>query len=449
MVTDSKKLWQSALDPTEKIKKVHLLGAAGVGMKALKFWLDNSGFEVTGTDDFYHEDWMLPNSEIPNADCLIVTSVIRSNHPHYIWAIKNQIPIFHRAHFIKYLINNKSICVSGTHGKTTTSALTSWILYNTHLKSAFIIGDELKNLSTSTLFRSDFDVCTIESDESDGSMQKLTGSINIITNIDEDHMDFYANVDELICSFQNFSQKCARCIINYNLRDSIIGSNLVTFSLNNAQADFYATNIIEYKNDTYFDLNGKLTLKNLRLNIIGLYNVENAIASISAVFEFFQLFNISLNKLDQSIRKSLETFEGAKKRLDLYKINNVTYVFDYAHHPTAIINVLNIFKKRYNKVYLIIEVHKYIRLKQYFMELIDILSQAYCVGILPVHRVNEETDEALEENFYDLLKQKTICKRIYDIQDIKSLTNEATSQDVILFLGAGKIVKMFYELIKK
>ena len=463
-VDTSLNLWKHDGMPHQNIKSVHIIGAAGVGMRGLRICLDELKFQVSGTDDYNHEPWMIKSDQPFSADCLVVTSVTPVTHPQYIYAKKNNIPIFHRATFLKYIIGQNAICISGTHGKTTTTGILSWIMHNSTLKSSFIIGDILKNLQTYAQFHTNHDVCVVESDESDGSMQKLTGKINLITCIDYDHMDYYKTYDKLQSAFTNFANNCEKCIINYKTLNDVQINNqnnsleqhdtkIITYSIDNQNADVFADNIVEQSDGISFNLRGAHHIDNLFLSMNGLYNLENAIGAIAAALE---------NNVDENvIKQSLLSFQGMKKRLDKYEINGIKYILDYAHHPYAIKQVskaiINQSEKspqrdhansNLNNTYLILEIHKNSRLRNQFDEFVESISQFKNIAILPVHRVNEDLDVELYNKFIDAIKLLGInCIPSENLHHAIEHMKPAAG-DTVLCIGAGKICKSFYEFVK-
>ncbi|QEK38504.1 Mur ligase family protein [Candidatus Cytomitobacter primus] len=501
-----KNLWKTDGLPSNDIKKAHMIGVAGLGMQSLKTWLDTKNYQITGTDDYQHKSWMLKSDQMPiDTDCIIVSSVIKPNHPQCLWAIQNNIPIFHRASFAKYLLSKESICISGSHGKTTTSGLTTWILYNANLNPSFMLGDQIQNLKSSAQYNAhdismhnkDFqhiskqngdseynnkanhkpqNICVIESDESDGSMQKLTGKTNIITNIDEDHMDYYKDRSNLLCSFQNFADQCEKCICHINVKNALNIPNAITYSIQNdtsnpinAQhhtigsnlhgSDIYAENIKFHKNGMLFDVKGLINMKDVFLNIPGIYNIENALAAIAVIIQY----NIS----EETLRTSLSTFKGMKKRIETHKHNDIDFILDYAHHPHSLKLLLQtLSNQKYNNIYCIIEIHKYSRLKKDFDNFVKHISTMKHVALLPVHNVNEYEDSDLFENFYQSIKRhqsaeqniklhqnfqistyNTSCIKVKSIQDIQQFIQSAQKSDAVLFIGAGSVCKLYYDLV--
>lgn len=496
-----KELWKIDSVPNQQFKKVHMIGAAGLGMNALKKWLQSRNYMITETDDYNPTASMIPSNQIPNADCVVVSSVIPKNHPQCIWAVQNDIPIFHRASFVKYLLGDESICVSGSHGKTTTSGLIAWIFYCAEYNPSFILGDKIRNLNSASqyndhsdmfdsMFATDQSIPKIdakqhiyiaESDESDGSMQKLSGKVNVITNIDEDHMDYYRNRENLFNAFKNFANSGEICVCHCNVQNMLDLNNAVTYSIEqDSHADIYATNVKFHENGMLFNVDGKIVLDNVYLNISGKYNVENALAAI-CVATHYQIH-------DQHIKEALSTFQGMNKRMETNIIDNVSYMLDYAHHPHAIKLLFDtINNAKYNAMHVIFEIHKYSRLLKDFNLFIEIITNLRIerganIIILPIHRVHEEFDFELESKFYhsilteielhnsgfatqtcqiDHVKTSNCNPLNYGVMQIKShniddqfqfiddfIKMNAQPNDLVVFIGAGQICKLYYKFIE-
>ncbi|QEK38003.1 hypothetical protein FZC35_01245 [Candidatus Cytomitobacter indipagum] len=557
-----KNLWKTDEFPSNKIKRVHMIGASGLGMQALKVWLQAKNYTISETDDYNSHPHMISANEIPKSDCLIVSSVISKDHPQCIWAIKNNIPIFHRASFAKYLSNEKeSICVSGTHGKTTTSGLITWIMHCAKLNPSFMLGDKMQNLniaslcvknknSNKDLINNDLDdlndnyydneleerkeeICIIESDESDGSMQKLTGDVNVITNIDEDHMDYYENRENIAKSFKNFALSGQICICHQKAKEELNIDSVLTYSLDSkntnslyenikdsnhsksfddsnssesdyfdsnnsskfdsfdnldsntsSQSDVYAKNIKFHQNGMMFDVCGLIEMHNVYLNMLGMHNIENALAAI-CVAVYYNIDEIY-------IRNALSSFQGMKKRLEVNQVNNIDYMLDYAHHPHSIKLLFDtLINYKYSKIYCILEIHKYSRLKKDFnlfiREIANLCNKINTsVAIMPIHNVKEDFDINLENKFYESLLRKINTKNSNNIDQenrniqIKSRNTQdqinalqdfindihkshakqssakqeyanqshAKQNDLVLFIGAGEVCKLYYKFIK-
>ncbi len=432
-----KNLWKSNIQPTTNMQKIHLLGAGGCGMKSLKVWLDAQNYTISGTDDYKHEEWMIKGD--PDADCLVVTSVIKKDHPQYIWALQNNKPVFHRASFVKYLLTSESIAISGTHGKTTTSGLTTWILHTAKLNPSFLLGDIIQNFNLSSKYAGEISV--VESDESDGSMQKLTGKTNVITNIDKDHMDYYKNQTSLINAFKNFSEKSEKCIAHLSVKELLQKNDIVTYAIDQ-KADLYAMNIKATQNGMQFDLCGMYNYKNIHLNMPGIYNIENALAAILATAQY--------NIYELDLRESLLTFKGMKKRMEKHIYNGIDCILDYAHHPHAVKLALDaIMMQNHANIHIVLEVHKYSRLRNHMQEFVNSISKVQNIALLPTFKAGEEIDHILENKFHQRIKEKSDLTLVNSAHQTHEFINKVAKKgDAVMFIGAGAICPLFYDVIK-
>lgn len=461
----------------EKYKKIHLVGIGGAGMSSLAYFLHQSGYEVTGSDvvesnvikqlidsgiNVYigHNRLNLPKPPY----ILVYSSCIKNSNPEIKYTKKLNMPVMHRMQIVAQLTKKKiNIAVSGSHGKTTATALIAYLLEKEGLMPGYLIGGSVYDFETSgKATRSKFMV--IESDESDSSFLHLTPNYTCLTNIDNDHLEHYKNIKNMIQVFKRFLSNThpeGGVIFNQDdhfLREKIIPAlKIKMFSFGfNKKAMLRASNIRLSKFSSKFDciLNGE-KLGSINFPLPGVYNISNAIASIAVVLKLGLNFD--------SIKLNISGFKGIKRRYQIVKsvdssiqlnkcgmsnrhrrsITGVTIIEDYAHHPTEINAVISLSQRfKLNRLIGIFQPHRYTRTKylskQLAKALFDldyvILTDIYPAFELPISGVNgkniyKELKLACHTNTYFLSKDKILPHLLKIIQP----------KDMILIMGAGDI----------
>jgi UDP-N-acetylmuramate--alanine ligase len=327
---------------------MHLVGIGGIGMSALARLLLALGYKVTGSDikggrllgelgKKGIEVFVGHNAtNIGNADCLVVSSSIKPDNPEIRAAQSAGIPIIHRGEMLAILMDaQRGIAVSGTHGKSTTTAMLAYILEAaTWDPTAYVGAIVPKYKSNAKTGFGDWFVC--EADESDESFLKLNPEIAVVTNIDSDHMDHYRDRSRQLVSFRRFLEKLpSRGFGVISADDSgvaelggVFGKPLVTFGINNP-ADCMAEDIHHNDFTSSFDMiwRGR-KLGTITLRAPGGYNVQNAIAAAAVAME--------LGIDYRYVKSGLEEYRGISRRFEVHKNNGFMVVDDYAHHPTEV-----------------------------------------------------------------------------------------------------------------
>lgn len=444
------------------LEKAHFIGIGGIGMSSLAHILLSKGIKVSGSD--LQESVITKQLEkkgatifighnqfnLDHPNIVIVSTAIDSDNPELKKAQSNGILIWHRADLLNELLkSHKSIAVTGTHGKTTTTAMTSLVLKNASLDPTIIIGGIVPEFNSNAVTGSS-EYLVAEVDESDQSIRNLTSNIAIITNIEEDHLEHYKDINEIVEAILEFSQNMpidGKVIIGIDTIASFdfiskCKKDIITFSINKP-AMYQATNIellpkgsnfeVLYKNQFF----GKFSLK-----VPGIHNISNALATIACS----SLLNIP-NKI---IYKTLVNFKGVNRRFHLIgEVNNISIYDDYAHHPTEIRAVLKIVKmqKRHNTV--IFEPHRYSRTKallKNFSKSFDDAERLIITDIFPASESSDIYDNISSAHLFELLKKNYPKKEIFYIPDsddiIKFLIPRLRDDELIITIGAGKINKL-------
>ena len=367
-----------------KTELIHFVGIGGIGMSGLALIMKELGFKIQGSDISFNKNIeRLKKNKIKvfinhkkqniiKSTILVISSAIRKNNLEYLEAKKKKLPIYKRGEMLAHIVSlMKNIVVAGSHGKTTTTSLVSNIFSKAKIDPTIINGGVLNSFGNSAkLGKSNW--CILESDESDGSFIKVPLTYSIITNIDQEHMDFYKTIDNLKNKFINFIEKTPSigksfvCLDDKNNREvlkKVANKNYSTYGINK-NSNFKIINISQKINYSKFDV--KITLpgnlvkfiRNIQIPILGLHNIRNATAAIAVAS--------SVGISSKIIKKGLKEFEGVERRFTkLFSLEGVPFFDDYAHHPTEIKEVLNGVKEVYKnkEIVCVFQPHRISRVK--------------------------------------------------------------------------------------
>ena len=448
------------------IKKVHFIGIGGAGMSALAKILVEKGYEVSGSDmkestmtgilrDLGAKIFIGHKAEnVVGAEAIVVSSAIREENPEVVEAHRLGLKRLHRSDVNAFLINNcKGIAVAGAHGKTTTTSMIGVSLDYEGVSPSIIIGGEVDYLgSNAKLGTSDYLVS--EADESDGTFLKYHPYIGIVTNIENDHMDHYGTMENIIKAFRQFLNQvrddgwAVVCSDNDHIRDILpeVKCKVVTYGMNQL-ADYMAANVQTTASETTFEVVHKgEKLGQVRLNVPGMHNVLNAMACV--------VTGITLGLSVDQMAEGLTVFNGAKRRFQTKgKVNNIWVVDDYAHHPTEIATTIKAARQTQPKrLVCAFQPHRYSRTQLLQKEYgscfagadLLVLTDVYSAGEDPIPGVD---GELLVQEVARQTGQNTVY--IKDKKEIAQyLKSIAQPGDLIMTMGAGDIVKCGEELVE-
>lgn len=449
-----------------KDKKFHFIGIGGISMSALAQVLKRNGIYVQGSDlsvntetqkleskgvkIFYEHD----KKNMKDIDIVVYTSAINEDNPELKFALKSKKMILKRAELLGMVAREYmyTIAISGSHGKTTTTAMLSEIFMHAGLKPTFHIGGTLNSIhSNYKLGNKKFFIT--EACEYKDNYLFMNPDVSVVLNIDADHLDYFKNIDGVKNSFKRFVQNTKKggisviCANDENSKELLACKNVATFGITN-QADVYAVNIKEYKPCYYsFDVMfSRFKLGNIKLNIIGKHNVFNALAcivvSLACAIDFCD------------VKDAIENFSGVERRCQkIAEINGATIYHDYAHHPKQIEKMVQVgrelTRKNKGRVIVVFEPHTYSRTKFLINEFVASFKNADMVIFAPVYSAREKPSEG-----YDSLKlaneTKNVVENVEYIETFKEIKEKVLKKikpnDVVLLLGAGTIenlAKMF------
>ena len=447
-------------------KKFHFIAIGGVGMSGLAKYLAQRGAYVTGSDiqesKYTHQLEELGikinighNKELINNDMIIVaSSAIKPDNAEIMRAKELGLKIYHRSDILKMISDEFSnnpeayfIGFSGTHGKTTTSGLCSYILEKAGLNPSFVTGGIIPDINTNAQYSGN-KYFIAELDESDGTIQKYSTDIAVINNMEEDHLDYYKNgFEDIAKTFNKYlsnkpNQKViinSDCSGNKEFMKLYSGYNFITFSLN--EGDYCAKNINYKSLGSSFDIVHKGEVKShITLTIPGRHNVYNALAVYSALNEL----GINVN----NYIKQFETFSGMGRRFQkVCEFDGITIYDDYAHHPNEIKTTLSGARKSIkeeNKLIAIFQPHRYTRLQGLWNEFKTACCDADKLIITDVYSAGENEIEGVNsKRFYEEMNNKNAIYISGSMEECaKKIYPLLKKNDIVITLGAGTITKL-------
>jgi len=403
-------------------------------------------------------------SNIEGADLIIYSSAIGSDNPEIRAAKAKNIPLIKRAQALADLMRDETvITVTGSHGKTTTTSLVSYLLLQAGFSPTVAIGGIFRNINNNAcLGEGRFFVA--EADESDASFLYYNPYYSIITNIDYEHLDHYKDFNNMICAFREFLNKTqgAGCVFCCSDDVSLRGilkdykKRYVLFGLDDG-AHIYPKNIEIKGLTSEFDCfyQDKFTqplplragfIERFRLNLGGMHNISNALSVIALGLEL----GIGL----EFIKSALANYQGTRRRIEI-KFNNDDYlvVDDYAHHPTEIRATLAAVRSLRQRVIAVFQPHRYTRTKLLLDEFGKCFDLADCVIVTDIYPANEPPLEGISGRaVYDKIKERTPDKQIYFLPKAEiaaHILKIVRPDDLVITLGAGDITKISDELAQR
>ena len=446
-----------------KTELIHFVGIGGIGMSGLALIMNSLGFKIQGSDISDSKNLSnLRNRKIPiflghkrnnikNCTALVISSAIEKTNPEYKQAKKLNLPIYKRGELLGNIVSlMKNIVVTGSHGKTTTTSILSNILNFAKLDPTIINGGVLNSIKSSAkLGKSNWSL--IESDESDGSFLQIPFNYSIVTNIDNEHMDYYKNIQNLKNKFIEFINKTPSlgktflCTDDKNIKNivpKLRNKNFYTYGLNN-NSNFLITNIIQKKNFSKFDIKIRIPgkhkhLKNLQIPLLGIHNIKNATSALAVAF--------SIGVPDNLIKIGLKNFKGVQRRFNyLFHKNQIPFFDDYAHHPTEIESLLDGVKKVYHKeeIFCIFQPHRISRLKNLKIEFSKCFKKANTVLLCPIYKAGENLKLGFSYKSYAKLIAKNSKVNLIILKgetDLKKIIKNLTfGNKIFIAMGAGSI----------
>ena len=448
--------------------KIHFMGIGGISMSGLAEILNAKGFTIVGSDA--HESAITSHLEslgiriaygqraeniTPDIDLVVYTAAIHPDNPEFAAARDAGLPMMDRAELLGQIMKNyaNAIAVSGTHGKTTTTSMLSHILLAADTDPTISVGGILKAIHGNIRVGHSDNFIT-EACEYTNSFLKFNPSLELILNIEEDHLDFFKDISDIRHSFRQFAEKLdadGTLVINGEIErleeiTSGLPCNVITYGLN-GDYDYTAANITfdEFAKGS-FDLviDGNIT-DHIQLNVAGIHNVSNALAAIAAAGE--------LHIPMETIKSGLMAFEGTDRRFE-YKgqFNGITVIDDYAHHPTEIAATLTAAQKYpHNQIWCVFQPHTYTRTKAFLHEFAQALALADKIVLADIYAAREKDpgdihSRDIQKLLLDAGKEAYYFPSFAEIE--KFLSEKCINGDLLITMGAGDVVLVGESLIQ-
>lgn len=446
---------------------IHFIGIGGISMSGLAVILLEKGYKVSGSDRqkshitdklekmgaVIYEGHAAENIE--GAELIVYTAAVHMDNPEMVAAEKKKIRRIDRAECLGAIMKlyKKAVGISGTHGKTTTTAMLTHALLYAKKDPTVSIGGELDAID-GNIRAGKSDYFITEACEYTNSFLKFYPYIAVITNIEEDHLDFFENIDEICDSFRKFAlltENSGFVVANgddENVRYALRGDRLnVIYYGENGNTDYWYENLTVSCGYPEFDVIRKgEKLCRIKLNVPGVHNVLNSLA-VCAVCDL-------LGIEPEVYAKGIESFCGIHRRFEkLGEINGAAIIADYAHHPTEIAATINAAKDfEHNRIWCVFQPHTYTRTKT--------LWQSFLKCFEGVDKLLMTHIYAARENFDGYTKASVLAEQIKNrgidavyienFDDICTvLKKEVQPGDIVFIMGAGDIIEVGYKLIGK
>ena len=457
-----------------KTEIIHFVGIGGIGMSGLALIMQGLGFKVQGSDITTNKniERLKQNKikvyighhkkNIQNSTILVISSAIKQSNSEILIAKKKQLPIYKRGDMLAHVVSllKQNITIAGSHGKTTTTSLVSGIFAKAKLDPTIINGGVLNSFNSSAkLGKSDW--CILESDESDGSFIKLSPTYSIITNIDQEHMDYYNSMNTLKELFKRFIEKTPSfgksfiCLDDKNNKEiikQVKTKNFHTYGTDK-KSQFFIKNILQSKKFSKFSINIKLpgkknyNINNLKIPLLGLHNIRNATAAAAVA----STIGISI----KTIKAALKEFRGVQRRFnEIFTFKKAIFFDDYAHHPTEIKELLNGVRKVYKneEIICVFQPHRISRLKDLKKEFSLSFKNAHSVILCPVYAAGEKLKLGFSyHNFAkEIIKNSKVNVFLVndEIQLAKFVKQNIYGKKIVIGMGAGSISNWIRNLPK-
>ena len=451
-------------------KKIHCIGIGGIGLSAIAEILLSRGYEVSGSDMKESAETARLASKgarvfighraenADEADLLVFSAAVGHDNPEMKRAEERGIPILSRAQMLGLLMQEyeNSIAVSGTHGKTTTTSMVSLILDRAKLEPTILVGGNLAEIGGNVKVGHSRYFIT-EACEYMDSFLSLKPKIEIILNIDSDHLDYFKDIDHIVSSFDKLAQLVpasgtiiaydANPFVNQVIRDL---DNVVTFGLSE-NCDYYAANIqFNEEGMPAFDVchDGQL-LSRVQLAVPGEHNILNALAAFTCA--------CALGVEPQLTKETLERYHGTQRRFDIVgtTAKGVKIVDDYAHHPTEIKATLSASENvPHNKLWCIFQPHTYTRTIALFDEFAEAFEKADKLILAEIYAAREKNIYKISSaQLAEKIKETHPHKEVLFMEDFAAIADYVDDQaqrgDMVITMGAGDIYKVGEMLLER
>ncbi len=444
----------------ETVKRVFFLGIGGIGMSALARYFHAKGLPVAGYDltpssltadleslgiAIHFEDSI---SRVPEAfrqkehTLVVRTPAVPADHTELVYFLEQGFEVRKRAEVLGWLFNQqRGLAIAGTHGKTSVSSMTAFILHRSPVGCNAFLGGILKNLNSNLILHPESPWVVAEADEFDRSFLQLYPEVALVTWVDADHLDIYhdeKDVQDTFARFVDQTKQGGTVILKKSiaLDFDLAGRSLLYYALDDEKADFFALNITCQAGRYTFDIKTpEGIIEQITMQCPGLTNVENAVAAAALS---------TLAGVDRTtIRTALSEFAGVQRRFDVqYQGANGVYIDDYAHHPRELDALIGSVRRLFpgQKITGIFQPHLFSRTRDFAPEFAESLSALDKLILLDIYPAREKPIQGItSEIIYRAvtLEEKQRCSKV-DL--LSALENEKF--EVLLTIGAGDIDRL-------
>ena len=456
------------LQELQQYKNIHMIGIGGSSMSGIAEILKKWNFNVTGSDSVESEvtNDLIANDipvyigsnpmNVDRCDLVVYSAAIKPENPELVRARELGIPTVERKEIMGELTRafRNSICVSGTHGKSTTTSMIAQCFLDAKKDPTIQIGAVLDSIGGNyRVGESEYFI--IEACEYSASFLDFFPKVEVILNIDNDHLDYYKTMENVKAAFVEYVKLLPDDgILVYNADDencrglsAHTKAKCVSFSTKSTNANFVAKNISYdangcasfdvYKNNAFY--------KTFKLSVPGEHNIYDALACIAVCSQF----DVDRN----SVKNTLKAYGGAERRFQyLGEVNGAKVYDDYGHHPTEILAVANAVKKRkYNHSWVLFQPHTYSRTKALLDDFASVLTNFDNIIVTDIYAAREiDNHEVSSRDIID--KIEALGRKAYYIRDLESIVDfvrrNAKPDDIIIAQGAGSITKVGHELVQ-
>jgi UDP-N-acetylmuramate--alanine ligase len=445
----------------QKYENIYFLGIGGIGMSAIARYFLNEGCRVAGYDltatpltralesegalIHYEDDPELIPEQMRNAEntLVVLTPAIPADHKEWAWLRERGFTIEKRSQMLGHLSTGKVVmAVAGTHGKTTTSTLASWLNHAAAGEGSAFLGGISRNFN-SNLVLGEGKRLVVEADEYDRSFLRLYPDVAVITATDADHLDIYGTPEAMVEAFAEFASqiKPGGVLIakqGVEIKFDTATRRMYKYSCDEG-GDFHAENITLIEGGHYrYDIvlpDGRI--EGCTLGILGKVHIENSVAAVAMLWAAALIEGKSINH--DAIRKALAEFSGVKRRMEVYlNTPEQVYIDDYAHHPeelrATITSLRGIFPGR--KIMAIFQPHLYTRTRDFAPEFAEVLSLCDKVIMIPIYPARELPIEGVTSELIG--RSITASWELVDRFDVANYLKDVDT-DVVVTFGAGNI----------
>ncbi|NLO43808.1 MAG: UDP-N-acetylmuramate--L-alanine ligase [Candidatus Cloacimonetes bacterium] len=450
-----------------RTQKIHFIGIGGIGMSGIAEFLLNQGLEISGSDMKKSEitahlekrgikvnEGHDPNL-IHDADVVVKSSAVNDDNPEIVAAKALKIPVIRRAEMLAEITRMSfSIGIAGTHGKTTSTSMAGLVLEAAGLDPTIIVGGKVKNFGSNNVMGSG-NYIIVEADEYDHSFLSLTPCIAGITNVDEDHLDCYRNLDDIKGAFIEYANKVPffgsviACLDDPGVQAilPLIQKRIITYGFSR-QADVQAVNVDLKNFKASYDLTFKgYKLGRISMNVTGRHNIQNSLLACALGLELDIPF--------KHIQEGMAAFCGVYRRFE-YKgeAGGITLYDDYAHHPTEILATLEAFKDSVDKrIVALFQPHLYSRTRDLYEQFGKAFFSCDCLIVAPIYPAREKPIPGIDSKLIADVAIQSGHKMVKVIDKNASIVKETLSilkpGDLLITIGAGNIWQYGEEILQE